>query len=324
MKTKLLRKLAGIVALSAVMGTALSAQDRNEVIKVYNEGAKASQTDIPAAIASFENVIVLADKAGGTADDLKQKAVQVLPGLYFKLAYNALNEKKPAADVIRAAKTSIAAAEKYGNKTNKENSEKVLLQAYTNLASEYFSKNEYDKAITVYDSVLTINPDYLTAIYNKALIYVKQDNQEEFEKTIDIFIEKLKAANDQDKVKQASKMALEYFRSAGSRANQAEKLDDALALLNKAAKYGEDKDLYYYFADVYNKQQNFDAGLDNAQKGLALEPGDNNAKAKFYFQIATAQLGKGQKTEACASYKLAMFGAFAEPSKVQRSNLKCQ
>ncbi len=64
-------------------------------------------------------------------------------------------------------------------------------------------------------------------------------------------------------------------------------------MLTKASKYGDDKDLFYYFADVYNKQKNFDKGTEYAQKGLALETGGPDAKAKFYFQLALAQAGKG-------------------------------
>jgi tetratricopeptide (TPR) repeat protein len=124
-------------------------------------------------------------------------------------------------------------------------------------------------------------------------------------------------------VKQASDLALNYFRSAGSKANQEDKLDEALNLLNKAAKYGDDKDLFYFFADVYNKQKDYDKGLDYAQKGLALETGDDEAKAKFYFQIALAQEGKGQTSEACESFKNASYGVFAAPSKAKRANLKC-
>ena len=145
-----------------------------------------------------------------------------------------------------------------------------------------------------------------------------------FEENIDLFLEKVKSVNDSVKVKQASKLALEYFRAAGSQANQANKLDEAIVMLNKAAKYGDDKDLFYYFADVYNKQKNFDSGTEYAQKGLALETGSAEAKAKFYFQLALAQAGKGQTTDACASFKNAMYGPFAEPSKAQRTNLKCQ
>jgi hypothetical protein len=62
---------------------------------------------------------------------------------------------------------------------------------------------------------------------------------------------------------------------AGSQANQAENLDEALLLLNKAAKYGErTRIFYYFFADVYNKQKKFDSGADYAQKGLDMETGD--------------------------------------------------
>jgi tetratricopeptide (TPR) repeat protein len=324
MDIKVMRKIAGVLFLSFIIGTGLNAQVRNDVIKFYNEGAKAMQTDVSAAIEAFENVIVLSDQVGETTDDLKQKAIQVLTGLYFKVAYNYLNEKKPAPEIIKAAKTAAAAAEKYGNATNKANSEKILVQVYSTIATGYFTSNDYENALLAFDSVLLINPSYLTAIYNKALIYIRQNNNDAFEETIDSFLEKLESGKDDERAKQASTLALEYFRAAGSRANQADNLDEALVLLNKAAKYGNDKDLFYYFADVYNKQGNFDRGAEYAQQGLDLETGDTEAKAKFYYQLAVAQVGKGQTTNACASFKNAMYGAFAEASKAQRTNLKCE
>jgi len=57
-----------------------------------------------------------------------------------------------------------------------------------------------------------------------------------FEETIDSFLGKLDTIKEAEKVKQASTLSLEYFRAAGSQANQANNLDEALALLNKAAK----------------------------------------------------------------------------------------
>jgi tetratricopeptide (TPR) repeat protein len=317
-------KVAGILIVSAVLCANLSAQERNDVIKVYNEGAKAIQTDNEAAIAAFENVITLADQVGETANDLKEKAQKVLPGLYFKTAYNALNEKKPGTEIVQAAKKALAAAEKYGTTANKDNASKVLLQGYNIMATDFFSGNDYDNALLTFDSLLLINPDYLTAIYNKASIYLRQDNSDAFEETIDLFLQKLGAGPDDARAKQASTLALEYFRSAGSRANQADNLDEALVLLNKASKYGEDKDLFYFYADIYNKKENFDSGAEYAKKGLDLETGDTEAKAKFYYQLAVAQAGKGQTSEACASFKNAMYGAFADASKAQSTNLKCQ
>jgi tetratricopeptide (TPR) repeat protein len=326
MKTNFImfRNLVGILAASAIFGTNLYGQERNDVIKFYNEGAKAMQTDTKAAIAAFENVVLLSDKVGETAADLKQKAVQVLPGLYVKDATNALNEKRPTAEIIKSAKAAVKAAGKYASASNKESAGKILVQGYYVMGTEFFSKKDYDNALLAFDSLLAINPGYNTAIYNKALIYRSQNNSAAFEQAIDLFIEKQKDVNGGEQAKKASAMALEYFRAAGSKANQANNLDEALTLLNKASKYGDDKDLFYYYADVYNKQKNFDNGASYAQKGLDLETGAAEAKAKFYFQLGLAQAGKGQTAEACASFKNAMYGSFAEPSKVQRTNLKCK
>lgn len=321
---KRVSKIAGILVVSAIIGTNLHAQERNDVIKVYNEGAKLMLTDIPAAIKAFEDVVNLSEKVGDTAADLKQKATQVLPGLYVKDALNALNEKKPASEIIKAAKAAAHAAEKYGSASSKENAGKILVQGYYMMGTDFFTRKDYENALLAFDSLLLINPGYPAAIYNKALIFKGQNNVAAFEENINLFIEKMKSGNDSLKVKQASRLALEYFRATGSQANQADKLDEALTMLNKAANYGDDKDLFYYFSDVYNKEKNFDNGAEYARKGLDLETGNAEAKAKFYYQLAVAQVGKGQTADACASFKNAMYGAFAAPSKAQRTNLKCK
>jgi tetratricopeptide (TPR) repeat protein len=322
MKNIIMRKAAGLIIFSFLIGLTLSGQDRNELIRVYNLGAKAAQTNVDSAIIYFENAIGIADKLGESANDIKQNAAKVLPGLYLKSASAMYTAKKPDAEVIRTAKKAAESAEKYGNPAVKENAAKILNQSYNRMGSEYFKNKDYDKALATFDTVLSINPDYVAALYNKALIYRTQGNSDALEQTVDQYIAKLPAGD--EKIAQASKMALEYFRAAGSKANQANQSDEALNLLNKAAKYGDDKDLNYFFADVYNKQKNFDKGEEYAKKGLSLETGTADAKAKFYFQLALAQEGKGQKTEACESFKNAMYGAFAEPSKAKRTNLKCQ
>jgi len=320
---KIIKAISFIVVL-VFSTTTIKAQGRNDVIKAYNEGAGAVQTDPQAAIKAFENVVSLSIQVGDSAADLRQKAIKVLPSLYYNVASDAFTAKKPASEVILAAKKAVAASEKYENPTTKQNANSILIKAYNNLAGEYFSKDDYKNAIASFDSVLMINPDYSSTIYNKALIYMKQANSDDFEKTIDLYITKMKPGTDDAKIKQASTMALGYFRASGSKADQADKLDEALGFLNKAAKYGEDKDLFYYFAEVYNKQKDFDKGSDYAQKGLILETGAPEAKAKFYFQIALAQEGKGQTAEACESFRNASYGVFAAPSKVKMANLKCK
>lgn len=324
MKMKIRSFITVAAVIYALFSVSLSAQDRNAVITAYNEGAKAIQTDVPAAISAFEKVITLSDQVGETANDLKQKAVQVLPGLYYKLAATAYNEKKPAAEIISAARLAGAMAEKYGSATHGENSKKILVNGYYKMATEFFAGNDYDNAMLAFDSVLAINPAHIASIYNKAQIYKNRDEADLFEQTIDLFLTKLDPEKDADKATQAKGAALEYFRAAGSKANNANKLDEALALLNRAAKYGDDKTMFYFLADVYNKKNNFTEGAAYAQKGLDLETGNAEAKAMFYYQLAVAQAGKGDTSAACESFKNAQYGPFAEAAKAQRTNLKCE
>jgi tetratricopeptide (TPR) repeat protein len=324
MNSNILKCLGIVLTLAVYNCIDLNGQDRNAVVEAYNEGAKTMQTDTKAAIKAFENVINLAEKAGGTADDLKEKAIQVLPGLYVKEAAAAASQKKPPTEIVRAAKAALAASEKYGNKASQENAQRILIQGYNAMGSGYFSKKDYENAVKSFDSLLAVNPDYNPALFNKALIYRAQNDPESFEKTMDAYIENLRSANDTEKLNQATSMALEYFRAAGSQANQANNLDEALAQLDKAAKYGDDKDLFYYYADVYNKQKKFDKGEEFARKGLEMEQGAAEAKAKFYFQLGLAQAGKNQTAEACESFRNSLYGTFAEPSKAQRTNLKCK
>ena len=317
-------KTVSFLVVLVLSTTTIHAQGRKDVIKAYNDGATSVQSDPQAAIKAFENVVTLSKQVGDSVADLRQKAIKVLPSLYYNVASDALTAKKPAAEIIMAAKKAVAAADKYENPSTKQNANLILIKGYNNLAGEYFSKDDYKNALASFDSVLVINPDYASTIYNKALIYMKQGNSDDFEKTIDLYITKMKPGADDARIKQASTLALGYFRAAGSKADQANKLDESLGFLNKAAKYGADKDLFYFFAEVYNKQKAFDKGLEYAQKGLALETGAEESKAKFYFQIALAQEGKGQTAMACESFKNATYGVFAAPSKAKRANLKCK
>ena len=178
-----LRKKINAISFVVVLvfsTTTMNAQGRNDVIKAYNEGAGAVQTDPLAAIKAFENVVTLSKQVGDSAADLSQKAMKVLPSLYYNVASDAFTAKKPVAEVILAAKKAVAASEKYENPTTKQNANSLLIKVYNNLASEYFSKDDYKNAIASFDSVLMINPDYSSTIYNKALIYMKQADSDEF------------------------------------------------------------------------------------------------------------------------------------------------
>lgn len=318
------KRIVVIVALVAGLSSVVLAQVKNDAIKVFNEGVELMKANDPRAIESFENCIKVCEQVGDSANDIKAKAVKVLPDLYYQKGFDLLTVDKKVNESLSAAKKALEVANRYGDTKTKENSQKLMIQAYSTMATAFVNSKENAKAIQAYDSVLMINPEHMPSIYNKALIYKAQDNAPKFEETIDLYLEKLKPAGDTVKIEQTRKIARDYFRIAGSKANQGNKLADALTLLNKASKYGTDKNIYYQFANIYNKQKKFALAAENAQKGLALETGKPEDKAKFYFELAEAQNNLGKKTDACTSYQNAMYGPFVEAAKAQRTNLKCQ
>ena len=318
------RKIAGIIAFTALVNCGLFAQEKNDAINAFNASVELMKIDPDAAIASFEDCIKICEQVGDSAFEIQFKAEQVLPGLYYQKAANLLTVDKKTDESLVAAKKTLQVAEKYDNQNVMENTRKIMIQAYSDMASAFVDNKEYEKAIQAYDSLLMINPEHLTVLYNKALIYRGMNNGLKFEEAIDVYIAKLNTVGDTVKTEQAGKIACDYFRIAGSKANQANKLTDAIALLNKASKYGADKNVYYQYANIYNKQKKYTLAAENALKGLALETGSAEDKAKFYYELGSAQAGKGETAKACASFKNSMYGVFIEASKGQRTNLKCQ
>ena len=317
------KKLISCIVIAGYVTVCLVAQTKNDAINLYNKGIGLMKTDISSSIDSIQLCIKTCDQVGDSAKTIKDKATQLLPDLYYQKAYKLYATDKKIPEALISAKEALKLSEQYSVEKVKEKTQKVMVLAYSALGSGFFKVNDNNNALKAFDSALQINPNYNKALFNKALVYRKLDNPTKFGETIDAFIEKAKAENDTIQVGQATKLALEYYCGAGNKADQANKLTDALTLLTQAEKYGTDKDVFYYFADVYNKQRKFDDALTHGQKGLDLEMGTAEAKAKFYYVIAVAQNGKGNKDEACASFKNAMYGPFLEASKAQATNLKC-
>jgi tetratricopeptide (TPR) repeat protein len=313
------KKLTGFIAIVFLSCFGLNAQTKNEVIEVYNQAIALMKTDVQGAIVSFEKSIQMSEQVGDSAKDLKEKAITVLPDLYYQKA-NKLYTDKKIPEAISASKDVIKVSEKYGNDKAKEKAQKLMVIAYSAQGNNYFKSNDNENAVKAFDSALFINPEYTRAMFNKALVYKKMDNAAKFTETIDLFISKSQA--DTAQTAQANKLALDYFRSSGAKLSQTTKLDDAITALNTSFKYGNDKDVYYYLALAYNKQKKFADGATNAQKGLDMETGTPEAKAKFNYELAVALAGKGD-ANACATFKNALFGPFLAPAKAQMTNLKC-
>ncbi len=320
-----LRRVLAILVLFSGFTLGLLGQEKNDAIALFNQGVEQMKANDPKALDSFEKCVAMCEQIGDSANDVKSKAISVIPDLHYKKAYNLLMTDKKVNESLLASKTALKVAEKYQDPNIAENIERLMIQAYTTMAQGYVANKENDKAIAAFDSILAINPNHASSLYNKALMYRGLNDDEKFTEAIDSYISKMKEAGDEASVEKANKVARDYFRVAGGKANQANKLTEALDNLNKALKYGSDNNLHYQLASVYNKQKKFQLAAENAQKGLELDANaTQEGKAKYYYELGTALAGLGKTNEACESLGNAMFGPFQQAAKAQRTNLKCQ
>jgi tetratricopeptide (TPR) repeat protein len=325
MKSVSIKRIAGIIALVSGISLGMFAQDKNEAINLFNQGVEQMKANDPKALETFEKCVAICEQIGDSANDVKSKAISVIPNLYYKKAYNLLMTDKKVSESLQASKVALQIAEKYQDPNVKEDIERLMISAYSTMAQGYVSSKENAKAIETFDSILMINPDHTASLFNKALMYRGLDNSAKFTESIDLYISKVKQAGDSASVEKANKVARDYFRVAGGKANQANKLSEALTSLNTALKYGSDNNVHYQLASVYNKQKKFELAAENAMKGLNLDDAAApEAKAKYYYELGTAQAGLGKTNEACESLNNALYGPFLQAAKAQRTNMKCQ
>jgi len=321
MKGKELFRVAIVIILTFGISGINQAQDLNEATNAYNSALPLIKTDPTAAIKSLNTCIDLCNKLGEAGDSVKIAAQDKLPGAYFNLGTNQATNK----EIAKAIETFQEAA-KYSKQYNTpevlERSNSALARLYYMQANAQMNQKDLVKAQESINQALQLEPENATAWLVQSYIFKEGNNDAEFEAAIDKCIAFAKNANES---RQAQQAALKYFLAKGSKAVNASKFDEGMISCEKAQKYDStSKDVLFYLSKAYNGLEKWDLALETANKGLAIEEDVPEKKAKFYFELGTAQKGKGDKAGACESFQNSMFGQFSESAKYEiEVVLKC-
>src|SRR3972149_10035382 len=138
MDTISIKKITGLVVIFAGLSMGLMAQEKNNAINAFNESVELMKSGEGDVIQSFENCIKICEQVGDSAEDIRLKAIQVLPGLYYQEAYALLTSDKNIEASLNASKRPMEVAEKYGNSRIKDNGHTIMIQSYSSTASTYF------------------------------------------------------------------------------------------------------------------------------------------------------------------------------------------
>ncbi|MFA5815144.1 MAG: hypothetical protein WC865_05955 [Bacteroidales bacterium] len=317
---KLIRvALLGIFCFGSIQ--MMQAQDVNEAKTAYNAALQTMTADPATAIKSLESCIDLCTKIGVPADSVKNAARAKFAETYYNLAINQAKDKN-----LDGAIVNFKEALKYGQETN--NSEVIkrttpgLVRIYAMQSNSFLIQKDPVKAQETLTLALQMDTLNATVWLVQMKIFQDADSAAGVASAIQKCMTISKNPNE---TRQAQQSGLKYFLSKGSKAVNTSKFDEGVINLEKALAYDEtNKDVIAYLAKAYNGVSQWDKAIETATKGIAIEEDVPEKEAKFWFEIGLAYKGKGDKTNACESFKKAMAGQYVENAKYEiEVDLKC-
>lgn len=301
------------------------AQTHEDVIVAFNEATEVAKAGKNReAITAFERIITMADRVGAESADIKTRAQNQIPQLYFVIA----RDLYQAENFVQAADAFGVAAEqatKYGNTRIAQQSRGVIPQLHLMEGNKQFRNENFAAAMASYDKAIAARPNYAAAYYQKGLIYRQQENMDEALNFFDRAIQIGGASNEGEIVSNATNAARNFLLLTGVNRMEARQFNQATELLRQALQYDEENaDVHYRLAEVFNKRAMSTEAITHANRALELERGSRTDKAKIYFELALAQSNAGDYAGACANYALAAIGSFrAAAEHAMEHELKC-
>lgn len=330
---KLEVKFKGLVLLLALIATPffVNAQTLEEAQKAYNAGVTAkSEGNIEEAIAQFTTCAtaceyLVEEEEDETAEELMYSVQAAIPGLYLKLGSDQLQAKQVSEGLDNLYKAREV-ADLYGESETKKKAEKYITQVHYKLGASKYKSGDFDAALEQLDKSLAMNPNYVSAYYLKTVVYKKQGDDESLKATALKGMEVAAAKNDTKNKNKIAKLAHGHFLKKGNAAKSASNFDEAIANLNTALEFdATDATTLYLLSATYLAKGDNDNAISTGETAVENEAGGEEAKAKIYMVIAEAQTNKGDTGAACATYKKAAFGQYAELANYKiEHELKCE
>lgn len=300
------------------------AQTKDDAVNAYNKAVTLASNDLSEAVKAMIESAEIAEKVGAEADTIGQMAEQQIATLQFNYATSLYKEKKMD-EAIDNFMLANEYAKKYNDDATRAKSADLLPKLYLAKGVGEYKESKFDAAVESYSKAIEYDSTMARAWLNMGLAYKKMDKSDEQQNAMENAIEVGLANNDEKTVDAARKTLSEDLLIDANNAFKKNDFNQAASKLDKALQYADNNpEIYYLYAVTLNKLSKFDEAQAQAEKGLAIESDDAAKKARFHFEIGNALAGKGENGNACASYKKAAVGQFAESANYQINNvLKC-
>ncbi len=322
-----------IIALVLLMAAPLAvfSQTLEEAQKAYNAGVVAKQEgNLEEAINQFDVCnkaceYLVDEMEDETAEELMYTVQGAIPTLYYQLGMEQLQNQEVQKGIDNIYKAKEVAG-LFGNQDIADKATKVIPQIHYKIGASKYKKGDLEGAIAELDKGIAADADYASVYYLKAVVLKKKEDDAAFKQTALDGIAAALRSNDVKTKQKIEDLGLKYFLKKGNDAKGAEKYDEAVTNLTQALEFDEnDGTTLFLLTSTYSAQGNYSKAIETGEKAVAAETGGAEAKAKIYLVIAEAEAKKGNNSAACAAYKKAAVGQFAEHANYQMEHvLKCQ
>lgn len=298
----------------------------NDGIAAFNSALEERQAEnYTEALNLLGDALKIANELGEEGDELKVKIETILPGVHYQIGMSLYNDKK-IDEAIDKFKETIDIADAYGDFDVSDKASNALAQLYYFQGSLNYKQDMFAEALEFFNKSIELQPDNVKACYMIAAVYKSLDDDENVLAAAKKSAEMAKAGNDNKYYQGSMKLGRDYFLIKANSAKDAKKFDEAIGYLKNSLEFdGENATTYFLMVQIYNNLQKWDEAIAAAEKGLQFEREDPAEKAKFYYELGNAFMGKGENEEACGAFKKAAVGPFKESAEYQMEHvLKCE
>ncbi len=326
-----MKKNLVLFLMFASLMAGVSAQTIEEATQAYNAGVTANNAgNLEEAILQFTSCLemsqkIFAESSDEQADNYIMTIKPLLPDLYYKLGTTQIKNSEIDKGIATLNKC-IEVSKQFGNEPTIAKSEKALLQVYYKRGVASFKEKNYEGALADMNQVLVYDPNYVSAYYLKSVVYSSTENDELLKATANKGIEVALAANDTINEEKISSNAKKYFLKKGNAAKTAKNYNEAISALNSSLEYdANDATTLYLLSSTYFDKADYAKAIEIGTKAVEKEKGGNEATAKIYMVIAESNAKTGNNAAACAAYKKAAYGQYAELANYRiQHELKCE
>ena len=324
MKLRVLAILGGIL----LAGT-LSAQTLTDVINEFNTGVeKLNNQEYLVSIDHFNQVLSMAETVGAEADEMKGNAQQQIPATYYRQA-TLFMKRKQYDNAIPYLEQTIEFATLYNNNEEiKEKAAGYLPQLYVREGNISWKNKDFEQALAYFDKALGMNPNLYQAHQGKGLVYLDQDQTSDMMEEFALAKAGAEAKGDAKTIASVNEVIDSYYNKIiKEEFDMVDPEDNDYSYVleaceNALAANPENPRAYYFMATVNNKNNEYDAAIENALKGLEYET-EPVYISGLNFELGTAYDNTEEYDKACEVLKKVLEEPFLTRAEKKIANIGC-